>query len=119
MTCDIWTGSVGSHGYGQITVGGRSGKNLLAHRLVWMQDNGPIPDGMYVCHTCDQPLCINIDHLFLGSPSDNAQDMAAKRRHAKQQRTHCAKGHPYTPENTYRYPDGRRWCRICNNGGAR
>lgn len=64
-----------------IMVGGRGGKRVRASRLVFTEKHGPIPEGLNVLHTCDNTLCINPDHLFLGTLSDNTQDMIAKGRH--------------------------------------
>ena len=65
------------NGYGKI---GRNSKTWLAHRYAWFAAKGPIPEGMHVCHTCDNRACINVNHLFLGTRVDNMQDMIAKGR---------------------------------------
>jgi hypothetical protein len=68
-------------GYGVLCVG-RKG-HIRAHRAAWAIKNGAIPDGFYVCHKCDNPLCCNTDHLFLGTPKDNMADKEAKGRGIK------------------------------------
>jgi len=59
------------------------GKNLRVHRLMWEAVNGPIPEGYYILHTCDNPPCINPNHLFLGTQADNIHDSQAKGRSRK------------------------------------
>ena len=78
--CLIWTGSLLSDGYGQIAV---NGKMMRAHRFSWEESNGPIPEGIYVLHTCDNRVCVNPDHLFLGTQQDNMDDMVRKGRQSK------------------------------------
>lgn len=60
---------------------GFRGRHYLAHRVAWILQKGPIPDGLFVCHRCDVPNCINVDHLFLGTAADNNHDRDAKGRH--------------------------------------
>ena len=75
--CWEWTAHCKSNGYGQISI---HNKQLLTHRVAWEVTNGPIPDGLYVCHHCDNPPCCNPAHLFLGDQFDNMRDAREKGR---------------------------------------
>jgi len=75
--CWIWTGSIGGCRYGGFLF---NGKVDLAHRVSWMIHNGKIPDGMCVCHHCDNTKCVNPEHLFVGTQIDNIKDMCQKNR---------------------------------------
>ena len=76
--CWLFTGSQHRDGYGQIRVGDRI---VLAHRLAWELTYGPIPEGQDVLHSCDTPPCVCLDHLHLGNPKINAEEMMARGRH--------------------------------------
>lgn len=69
-----------SLGYGLIRLGGRDGRRTGVHRLAYELAHGPIPAGLFVCHSCDNPPCCEPSHLFLGTPADNTKDMRAKGR---------------------------------------
>jgi len=79
--CWLWTGSTIGSSHGQISRGRREGP-LVASRVAWTLANGPIPDGLFVLHRCDNinGPCVNVAHLFLGTQADNVQDMVNKRR---------------------------------------
>jgi hypothetical protein len=77
--CWPWTASCKVKGYGQIGAGGRQ-RPLLAHRVAWEIANGPIGEGLVVCHSCDNPKCCNPAHLFVGTQAENLQDMTSKGR---------------------------------------
>ncbi|MHB8409861.1 MAG: HNH endonuclease signature motif containing protein [Acidiferrobacterales bacterium] len=86
--CIEWTGFLDRHGYGVCTRRRLAPRPLFVHRLAWMTAHGTIPPGMCVCHHCDNPRCINTEHLFLGSVGDNNLDRDLKGRTAKGD--HCA-----------------------------
>ncbi len=78
--CLLWTGGRCRKGYGSMSMPG--GGRAKTHRVAYELAHGPIPEGMYVCHSCDTPACCEPTHLFLGSPTDNVRDMVSKNRHA-------------------------------------
>jgi hypothetical protein len=75
--CWNWTASVNSTGRGAFSI---DGKNIKAHRMAWILTYGEIPEGMIICHKCDNGKCCNPNHLFLGTHRDNTQDMISKGR---------------------------------------
>lgn len=119
--CWMWTTGKNRSGYGMFKA---NKKMFISSRLSYQLQNGEIPKGMFVCHKCDNPSCVNPDYLFLGTPQDNVDDMIAKGRQAIRlgtkksvRKTHCKRGHELTSENTYthpKYPNGRQ-CKVCQN----
>ena len=120
--CWNWTGATtrsNKKGYGQAS---RNGAVVLSHRLSWEIINGPISKDLLVLHRCDNPLCVNPAHLFLGSQSDNMKDCIAKGRFifntppkvARNLKTHCPSGHLYNTSNSILDSNGYRKCRKCS-----
>lgn len=102
--CWIWLGAHYTRGYGQYAV---NGHNYPAHRLAWTLINGQIPDGLVICHRCDNPPCVRPDHLFAGTYGDNSRDASAKGRLSGvvglKPRAFCKKGHPMEGVNIVCY----------------
>lgn len=86
-SCWLWTGARISKGYGTVKLQRRS---KLTHRVAWEWTYGPIPQGLWVLHRCDQPACGRPEHLFLGTHADNERDKAQKGRHAQGERNGLA-----------------------------
>lgn len=110
--CIVWTGSHNGTGYGKF---GRQ----YAHRISYAMHKGRIPAGMYVCHTCDNRRCVNPDHLFLGTPKDNTDDMISKGRkrqvvYRPGSKSHCRAGHAISGDNVL-IKKGYPVCRQCVN----
>lgn len=87
-SCILWDKAVNSSGYGVLWT---NGKMEYAHRKAYTDTKGDIPKGQFVCHSCDNKLCINPEHLFIGSPKENSSDMVNKNRQAKGVKTNHAK----------------------------
>lgn len=79
--CWQWTGATDTKGYGRFHVW-RMG-TILAHRYAWQLTNGLIPEGMFACHRCDNPACVNPEHIFIGTAEENTRDMLTKQRHSR------------------------------------
>ena len=105
--CDEWEGRLNAYGYGVI-------HNIGAHRMVWMQEYGHLRSDEYVLHSCDNPRCINLNHLRVGTAADNTKDMMRRRqnKNGNVYKTHCHEGHEFTDKNTY-WHRGKRNCREC------
>ncbi len=108
----LWGGTLHRQGYGTIKVDGKRG--TLTHRVAWELAYGPIPKGICVLHLCpgEPHACIEPEHLYLGTYSDNTYDKIRAGNHPQAKKTHCLRGHVYDEDNTYLYRGGRS-CRAC------
>ena len=104
VDCILCTTGLDPLGYGHK---GRA----LAHRVAYEQANGPIPPKHDIHHLCENPSCVNPDHLVALTRREH------KRLH--QRKSHCRRGHEFTPENTYVRPSGQLTCRKCQADRAR
>lgn len=104
----------GHRGYLQVNLckGGKR-EHTHVHRLVLQAFIGPCPDGMEACHYNDIPDDNRLENLRWDARSANSHDAIRNGRHYWAKKTHCPRGHEYTPENTYAHPSGKRHCREC------
>jgi hypothetical protein len=114
--CWEWTASRDCHGYGSFCGPGR--QTWLAHRFAIYLATGEHPADSLVLHSCDNPPCCNPAHLRCGTVADNVRD-ALERGRYRYGLNHCARGHEYTPENTYTRASGKRMCRTCHRDRGR
>ena len=91
--CWEWTAASDKYGYGRFQMGtwGHS-RLILAHRFSWKESFGDIPEGMFVCHKCDNPKCVKPDHLFLGTAKENTIDCVKKGRHPRNRTKYLPSG---------------------------
>ena len=110
--CWEWTASKNQDGYGSFRI---ADKHVGAHRAAYMFAVGPITNGLFVCHRCDNPQCVNPDHLYAGTHQDNQRDIRLRRTSIK---ATCRKGHLKQGDNLYEYVDPKgylhRYCRQCS-----
>lgn len=118
--CWLWLGERSAGGYGRLEIDGRRHR---VHRMV--AGLVACTDGLFVCHRCDEPLCCNPDHLFIGTHTDNMRDMVSKGRASNGQvaKTHCARGHEYAGENLAVQVRKNGWvyrvCKTCQREWSR
>lgn len=109
--CQLWIGYRFPNGYGLFSPGGRE-HSVYAHRWAHQHFVGPIPEGLEVAHKCGNRACVNPQHLKAITHRENLFDTLTSTR-LNSEKTHCVKGHEYTPENTIYTREGWRQCKKC------
>lgn len=116
-TCWLWTGVVSEYGYGMTN----NVDEQYAHRLFYRAAGNDIPEGWQVDHLCRTKLCVRADHLEAVTQAENVRRGMPFQTNWNRIKTHCAKGHAYTPDNIIRRPSrpAARECFICNRENTR
>lgn len=112
--CWEWAGKRMPYGgYGRISIGGMRG---YAHRVAWMLSGRTLTPGRWILHHCDNPPCIRPDHMYMGTPKDNAQDREKRGRGRKRERSgaECIRGHVFDADNPGRNKRGVAMCKVCD-----
>jgi hypothetical protein len=111
--CWPWLGCVDKDGYGVSW----THKKRPAHQVAWEIETGQLwPKGLQSRHTCDNPPCVNPQHIIPGTISENTLDQVERGKHNHARKTHCKHGHEFTVKNTWiNKKTGNRMCRACNN----
>jgi hypothetical protein len=123
--CWLWEGACDKHGYGQLRFGqGGPGSLRYATHIALELAGRPVPPGRFACHTCDNPPCVNPDHLFIGSQKENMADCIAKGRASKpptalkgqgRLTTHCRAGHDLATRGVHVDRNGVQSCKVCRH----
>lgn len=109
--CHLWIGARLASGYGFINEAGKP--RLATHVSLEREGHARPSQSHFALHRCDNPPCVNADHLFWGTQAENMADQQTKGRHWATVKPDCKRGHLWTPENTRIGQDGRKNCRAC------
>lgn len=104
--CWEWEGGCSNTGYGSFGVGD---KNTTAHRFSYEHFKGPVPEGMCICHSCDNRKCVNPRHLWLGTHANNTEDMVKKGRANGAPKKYCLPQGVYKNRKRFGARKGRKW----------
>lgn len=114
--CWEWKGSRNDRNYGLLGMVRRGFKGARVHRLMYELKIGAIPEGIIIRHKCDNPPCVNPDHLEPGTDADNAEDMKARGRRLEWERNgmKCRNGHDVSNRSNVTMVKGCRTCALCS-----